>query len=181
MHNIICCSVKQHDNGISHGCNWRFHIQPVVRSSRRRLGKAHWCLLAAGEAGSPLELCTTGEGEFMHLHVSGWVCQCQGPACQAHVCPVMRLTRTGAPSDSLLLGPLDSRGWGRIFISSSKNARAHVCSLCDEYVICLTPAGQEGETLQRWWIITRHSQDGESNPEWLGGGSVGFYFTVAGW
>lgn len=148
------------------------------------LGKAHWCLLAAGEADSPFELCTTGEGEFMHLHVSGWVCQCQGPACQAHVCPVMRLTRArgggagwgGGGSDSPLLGPLDSRGWGRIFISSSENARAHVCSLCDEYVICLTPAGQEGATLQRWRIITRLSQDGKSNPAWLGGGSVWFLF-----
>lgn len=178
---MICCSVEQHDNGISHGCNWRFHIQPVMRSCRRWLGKAHWCLLAAGETDSPFELCTTGEGEFMHLHVSGRVCQCQGPACQAHVCPVMRLTRAGAPCDSPLLGPLDSRGWGRIFISSSENARAHVCSLCDEYVICLTPAGQEGETLQRWWIITRHSQDGESSPEWLGGGSVWLYFTLACW
>lgn len=81
----------------------------------------------------------------------------QGGCVTARDLPVKRMcvsrnapdTRGGAPSDSPLLGPLDSRGPGRIFISSSENAGARVCSLCDEYVICLTPAGQEGETLQR--------------------------------
>lgn len=178
---MICCSVKQHVNGVSHGCNWRFHIQPVMSSPSRWLDEAHWCLLAAGVADSPFEPCTTGEGEFMHLHVSGWGVS-MPRTCLSSTCVSRNAADTrGAPSDSLLLGPLDSRGWGRIFISSSESARAHVCSLCDEYVICLTPAGQEGVTLQRWWIITRHSRDGESNPEWLAGGSVWFYFTLACW
>lgn len=159
---MICCSEEQHDNGISHGCNWRFYISACYEEPQTVAWQSSLLPPSGQRVNYTIQILHYGRG-----WISAFTCVRVGVSmprtCLSSPCVPRNAPDTrGAPGDSPLLGPLGSRGWGGIFISSSENARAHVCSLRDEYVICLTPAGQEGETLRGWWIITRHSQDGES-------------------
>lgn len=134
---MICCSVEQHGNGISHGCNWRFHIsaryeepQTVVRQSSS--------LPPSGRRGS-YTICVVHNGRRW---IQAFACVRVGVSMPRACLSGTRVSRNAAdtrraPSDSPLLGPLDSRGWGRIFISPSENARAclqfvwWVCNLSD--------------------------------------------------
>lgn len=126
------------------------------------------CLLVAG-VGACLPACRSSpRREHQCLHMSAWACPCQGPAClpvclpsrrlpacvsacvsaclRACVCLSCNLADTlAAPGDSPLLGPVRRRvGEMRLNFHEPSGRR-----VCDECVICLTPAGREGETLER--------------------------------
>lgn len=126
---MICCSVEQHGNGISHVCNWRSYISACYEELQWRLSSLCYS--------SPLPPSGQGAGctfwskphqrmsVFVCLHVSVWVCRCQGPVHLVHGRPVIWLTRARPPVTPLL-GPLDIPGWGWIFISSGECVLMHV-------------------------------------------------------
>lgn len=139
MHNMICCSVEQLDNGISHVCNWR----SIISEEHQWLFVSVWQstpLPPSGQWGG----CTSWSGVYLRMRVVfarvsvGVPLPRTCPSSPQAFCnlPDMR----EAPSDSLLLGPLDSPGWSWIFISSSECVRGHarlhkcvwwVCNLSD--------------------------------------------------
>lgn len=87
-------------------------------------GKAHPCLLVVREEVTPFELSSENES-FMFACVGVGVSLPRTRLSSPCVSCNLPDTRK-APSDSLLLGSLDSLGWGRIFISASECVRVHV-------------------------------------------------------
>ena len=137
---MICCSVEQHDNGISHVCNWRSCISARYVRGFTGFSVAVW-------QSSPLP--PSGQRGWLHL-LNGalledgngvFACVSVGVSlprtCPSGPCASCNLPDTReAPSDSLLLGPLDSPGWGWIFISLSERVRMHVCLHACVWWVC---------------------------------------------
>lgn len=196
---MICCSVEQNDNGISHVCNWRSYISACYEELQW-LFVSVWRsspLPPSGQGGS-----CTSQSEPCTWRWELYVCVCvfamDTSAVFACVSVGALLPRTcpsspqascnlpdtrEAPSDSLLLGPLDSLGWGWIFISSSEYVRMHVRLCALVWWVC-----NLSDTSQPRGRVTRGMTDNNSaftgqreQPGVTGWQQCLIYFTVVCW
>lgn len=142
-------------------------------------GKAHPCLLVVKEVFAPNGASRTcGWGLYFWMTLLG--------ACLSSPQASCNLSDTcKAPSDSLLLGPLDGLGRSWIFISSGEFVRRHV-HLHMHGCVCVWWVCNLSDTSQPWgrdtWGLKDNtSQDRESNLEWLEACGVLTYFTIACW